>query len=202
MASQVDVYNLALSNIASKARVNSLTEDSVERKTCEAQFFAAREDVLEDHDWNFASFYSTLVLVKESTDTVAPPLPWIYQYEYPALCVKAREITRQVDSEADVPFRVDLNDDKTGKYIHTDKQDAILRYTIRVTNMTLFTPKAVKALGWKLATLIVIPLNGNLKLKQSAEESYLRALADAKASNFNESVNRNAADPSLIQARS
>jgi|TARA_R100001530_G_C4312005_1_gene153295 hypothetical protein len=202
MSSQVDVYNLALDNIASKARVNSLTEDSVERKTCEAQFFAAREVVLEDHDWNFASFYDTLTLVKESTDTIPPPLPWLYQYTYPSLCVYAREITRQLDSEEDVPFRVDLNDDKTAKYIHTDKQDAILRYTRRITNITLFTPRAVEALGWKLATMIVISLNGNLKLKQNAEQSYLNAIASAKASNFNESVNRKAADPSLIQSRS
>jgi|TARA_Y100000310_G_scaffold69394_1_gene64888 hypothetical protein len=202
MSSQVDVYNLALDNIASKARVNSLTEDSIERKTCEAQFFTAREVVLEDHDWNFASFYETLTLVKESTDTVAPPLPWLYQYTYPSTCVCAREITRQTDGEADVPFRIDLNDDKTGKYIHTDKQDAILRYTKRITNISLFTPRAIEALGWKLATMIVISLNGNLKLKQNAEQSYINAIASAKASNFNESVNRDAADPSLIQSRS
>ncbi len=202
MASQVAIYNLALSNIAAKSRVNSLTEDTNERKVCSVHYDSARESVLEDHDWNFASFYDTLALIKESTDTDAPPLPWLYQYTYPSTCIYAREITRQLDSESVVPFRVDLNDDKTGKVIHTDKQDAILRYTKRINNPTLFTPRAVEALGWKLSTLICISLTGNLKLKQSAEESYLRSIRDAKASNYNESVNRDASDPSLISARS
>lgn len=202
MASQVDIFNLALSNIAAKSRVNSLTEDSNERKVCSVHYENAREIVLEDHDWNFASFYETLALLKESSDTVPPPLPWLYQYDYPSTCIKAREITRQLDSEAPVPFKVDLNDSVTGKVIHTDKQEAILRYTKRITNPTLFTPRAVEALAWKLATLIAITLTGNLKLKQNAEEAYTRAIIDAKASNFNENVNRKASDPSLISARS
>jgi hypothetical protein len=198
----VDIYNLALSNIAAKSRVNSLTEDSNEKKVCDAHYENAREIILEDHDWNFASFFETLALVKESTDAVPPPLPWLYEYTYPSTCVKIREITRELDSEPPVAFSVGLNDNKSGKVIRTDKQDAKARYTFRITNPALFTPRAVEAIGWKLATLIAITLTGNLKLKQSAEESYLRAIIDAKSSNYNENINRKSADPSLIAARS
>jgi hypothetical protein len=202
VASEVEIYNLALANIASKAFVNSLTEDSNERKFCAANYATARDVVFEDHDWNFASFYENLALLKESTDAVPPPLPWLYEYTYPSQCVKAREIVRELDNLPDVPFRIDLDDAKSGKVIHTDKEDAKLRFTYRVSNPTLFSPRAVEAIGWKLATMIAIPITGDLKLKQNAEQSYLNAIANAKASNLNESVNRDAPEPDLIQARS
>ncbi len=202
MPSKVDIFNLALTNINAKAFVQSLTEDSNERKYCSANFNTALGVVLEDHDWSFASAYENLALLKQSTDTVPPPVPWIYQYQYPSTCVKAREIVRNSDNEKPVPFRPDLNDEGTGKVIHTDKENAKLRFTKRITSPTLLTERAAEAVGWKLATMIAIPLTHNLKLKQNAEQSYLNALAEAKASNFNESVNRDATEPSLIRDRS
>ncbi len=202
MASKVDIFNLALTDISAKAFVQSLTEDSNERKYCSANFDAALDIVLEDHDWNFASAYDDLAQLKESSDDVPPPIPWIYEYAYPSKAVVVREIVRDTDNEKDVPFAVALNDEGTGKVIHTDKQSAKARYTKRITNATLLSPRAAEAVGWKLATMIVIPLVGDLKLKQSAEQSYLNAITQAKASNFNEGVNRKAPDPELIQARS
>lgn len=202
MASKVDIFNLALSNIAAKVQVQSLTEESNERIYCSANFDAALEVVLEDHDWGFASAYDDLVQLKESSDDVPPPKPWIYEDTYPSEAVVVREIVRDTDNEKEVPFDVALNDAGTGKVIHTDKQNATARYTKRITNTTLLSPRAVEAVGWKLATMIVIPLNGNLKLKQNAEQSYLNSIAEAKRSNFNEGVNREAPDPTLIQARS
>ncbi len=202
MSSKVDIFNLALSSISAKAFVQSLNEDSNERKYCSANFDTALEVVLEDHDWKFASAYDDLAQLKESSDDVPPPKPWIYEYAYPSEAVVVREIVRDSDNEKEVPFDPALNDEGTGKVIHTDKQSAKARYTKRITNTTLLSPRAVEAVGWKLATMIAIPLTGNLKLKQEAEQSYLNAIAAAKASNFNEGVNRDAPDPSLITARS
>lgn len=201
MASKVDIFNLALSNIAAKAFVQSLTEDSNERKYCSANFNTALNIVLEDHDWGFASDYDDLAQLKQSSDTVPPPVPWIYEYTYPSEAVVVREIVRDTDNEKDVPFQVALNDAGTGKVIHTDKQSAKARYTKRITNVTLLTPRAAEAVGWKLATMIVISLVGDLKLKKSAEQSYLNSIAEAKKSNLNEGVNREAPDPPLIAAR-
>ena len=197
MASTVDVFNLALSHISAKAFVQSLIEESNESKYCSANIDAAIEIVLEDHDWLFASAYEDLALTGVDAES-----PWIYQYTYPSLCVKAREIVKDSDQEKDVPFKPDLNSSKGGKVIHTDKQDARLRYTHLIKNIALFSPKAVEALSWKLASLIAIPLTGgNLKLKQNTETTYVNVLSAAKTSNFNENVNREAAEPSMISIR-
>lgn len=200
MASMIDVFNMALSNIAARAFVQSLTEDSNERKYCSANIDNAMESILEDHDWGFASSYENLALLKKYNDTVPPPKPWLYQYSYPTLCIKVREIVRLSDNDSEIPFKVDLSNDI--KVIHTDIENAILRYTKRISNLALFSPRAVEALGWKLSTRIVIPLTHNLKLKQNAEQSYVNALAEAKTSSFNENVNRPEREPELILARS
>lgn len=199
MASMIDVFNMALSNIAARAFIQSLTEDSNERKYCSANIDNAIESVLEDHDWGFASSYENLALLKKYNDAVPPPLPWLYQYSYPALCTKVREIVRLSDNDKEIPFKIDLSNDI--KVIHTDIQNAILRYTKRIS-LLLFSPRAIEALGWKLATRIVIPLTHNLKLKQNAEQSYVNALAEAKAADSNENVNRPEREPDLILARS
>lgn len=201
MASKVDIFNLALANVASKSFVQAVGEDSVEAKTCASQFDSALEVVLEDHDWGFASDDDTLALIKQSSDDDPPTKPWIYEYTYPSEAVYIREIVRDSNNEKEVPFKIGINDQASGKVILTDKRSATARWTRRITNVTLLSPKAVEAVGWKLATRIVIPLTHNLKLFQNAEQVYLNVISTAKASNFNENVNREAAEPTGIQVR-
>lgn len=200
-SSQVEVYNLALSHIQSKSFVQSLTEDSIERKTCDVHFQNSMDVVLEDHDWGFASKYETLAVLKESTDTVPPPLPWLFEYQYPANCLKVREIQRSTDSEKEIAFAIGLNDNNTGRVIHTDKSTAVARFTRRITNPNIFSPKAIVAVSFKLATRIEPSLVGDLKIKNDLEKHYLNSIASAQSSNFNEGVNRDEAEPELIASR-
>lgn len=197
MASEIEIYNLALTNVSAKSFVESPTEDSKERKFCSANFAQVVGAVLEDHDWNFASAYKTLALT--SDDAVSP---WVYQYGYPSDCIAAREIMRATDNEEVIAFRVDLDSAGTGKVIHTDRSQAVLRYTKRVLTPGLFSEKAVDAIGWKLATRIALPLTGSREILQYTQDMYLQSLAEAKAGNFNESSRRVDADPLSIQARS
>jgi len=201
MASEIDIYNLALSNIAAKAFVNSLTEDSNERKYCSANFDTALNTVLEDHDWGFASAFDDLVELKNINSDVPPPLPWQYEYTYPSEAIYAREIVRESSQEKEIPFALGLDDAGTGKVIRTDKYQAKLRYTKAITKTSLLSSRAVEAIGWKLSTMIVISLTGNLELKQNAEQSYLRAIDAARASDFNEGVIREAPTPESITSR-
>jgi hypothetical protein len=199
--SQVGVYNLALSNIVAENFVQSLEEDSVERITCDANFQPSLDEVLGDHDWGFASKYELLAVIKSSTDTVPPPLPWIFEYEYPANCVHVREIAKDADNEDEVPFSIGLNDENTGRVIYSDKAQARARFTRSITNTEILSPKAIIALGWKLATRIVTPLVGNLELKETAENEYRNSINQAKRFDFDEGVNRKPKDPESITSR-
>ncbi len=198
---EVQLYNIALSNAGSKAVVQSLDEDTVERETCTVHFQASLNEVLEDHDWGFASKFELLAVLKSSTDDVPPPLPWVFEYEYPANCISVREITRDTDAEDEIPFQIGISDDNTAQVIYSDKGQAKARFTRALTNPVLLSPKAVIALGWKLATKIAMPLTGNLEAKQRAEEEYKITISTAKASNFNQGVPREAAEPEAITSR-
>lgn len=203
MASKINIFNFALAGVSAKAFVNSLEEDSNERKYCSAVFDSALDTFLGDHDWKFASFFTEngLALERDSDDDPPPAVPWVYEYTYPSDCVVAREILRDTTNEAVVPFDVMLNPTSNGKVIVTDKFQAKLRYTQRISNVTLLSPSAAEAVGWKLATLIVIPLTKDLKLKANAENAYAVALSAAAAHDFNEASHRKPPDPESLQFR-
>jgi len=203
MASKIDIFNFALAGVSAKAFVNSLQENSNERKYCSAVFDSAFDTFLGDHDWKFASTFTEngLALERDSNDDPPPAAPWVYEYTYPSDCVVAREILRDTTNEAVVPFDVMLNPDSNGKVIVTDKYQAKLRYTQRIANVTLLSPSGAQAVGWKLATLIAIPLTKDLTLKSNAENAYAVALSLAAAHDFNEASQRKAPDPESIQAR-
>lgn len=195
--SKVDLFNLALANISARAFVESLTEDSNERKYCSANYDAAVRAVLEDHDWNFASAHATLAL-----DSDDPISPWLYRYTYPSKCIAAREIVKESDDAPEIPFKVDLDTAFTGKVIHTDQEQAVLRYTREVLTPGLFSPHAVIAAGWKLGSMIAIPLTHKLQIKQICDQEYQRTISEARAMNSNEAVKRDDPTPDTIQARS
>lgn len=199
--SQVGVYNLALSNIVAENFVQSLEEDSIERITCDVHFQPSLDEVLGDHDWGFASKYQLLVVLKSSQSAVPPQLPWAFEYEYPANCIHVREIAKDSDLEAEIPFSIGINDENTGRVIFTDKPQARARFTRLITTTELLSPKAIVALGWKMATRIVTPLVGDLELKETAENEYRNAINQAKRYDFDEHVNREPAEPESIRAR-
>ena len=146
MTSQVEIFNMALTNLSAKAFVQTLTEDSLERKYCSANYAAAVEAVLEEHDWKFASGFKTLSLSGDATVK-----PWLYRYDFPSDCIKMREIVKDSDDDDEIPFDEVLDEAKTGKNILTDQDKAVGRYTVRVTNANLFSPLFAEAVAWKLA---------------------------------------------------
>lgn len=213
MSTKAEIFNLALTNVSAKGGVEDPNEDTFEANTCLENFDNALEVVLEDHDWGFASAYKVLALT-----TQTPQTPWLYQYTYPSDGLKAREVIREslsvpsgsysssqlsvpVFTEKEIPFRIDINATNTGRVIHTDKRDACLRYTRLINKESLLSPKAVDALGWKLATRIAMKITGNEELKKFAEQGYLNSLITAAALDFNESVNRKPSDPEAISSR-
>lgn len=214
MSTKAEIFNLALTNVSAKGSVNDPNEDTFEANTCLENFDNALEVLLEESDWGFVSVSVALAL----TSPHLPETPWIYQYVYPSDCLKAREIVREtlvvpsgsfssaqfqnpVFTENEIPFRLGINSARTGNVIHTDKREAILRYTVLIEKESLLPPKAVEALGWKLATRIAMKITGNEELKKFAEQGYLNSLVTAAALNFNESVNRKPSDPEAISSR-
>lgn len=194
--SNVTIANLALSHIGHGAPVASLTEHTKAARQCDLNLEPAREATLAAHRWGFATKYLALA------DLGSPPERWAYRYSYPTDCVTARELVRGSPLEAPIPFELAVTDDRTARCLLTDREEAVLCYTARITEPALFPPAFVTALSWCLAEMICLPMTGDLKLKQAMYSGYQAALSRAAALDANEAAAaRDNTPPDWLAAR-
>jgi hypothetical protein len=151
MASEVQICNLALSNVGNRGRVASISpvDGSAEADYCASFFGLARNEMLEMFDWTFARKRVALALLATNPSSL-----WLYAYSLPSDCLKPRRVltsngATEQDSE---PFDIE------GTTLLTNKQYAELSYTRTVTDAGLFPPSFVTALGYLLSSYLAGPL--------------------------------------------
>ena len=155
----------------------------------------ARDYVLKDHDWNFASTFKALTLCEK------PPqfIKYKYCYDYPNDCVFAREIMPYANSEI-VEFEVAANV-MGNKVINTNLTPAVLRYTRLIENEALYPAEFVMALSWYLAFLSAPSICGNRTIQSDCLNIYTSMLAKAKALNASEGYIKNDNSCSWLDVR-
>lgn len=169
MASEVDISNLALANLGDNATIASLDppEGSAQAEHCARFYPIARDTLLESHTWNFATKRRQLAALTSDWTS------WDYCYAVPsdmlvALAVLPPEPTddysegapNQEGTSGDYvtqPFALESLSDGT-VVIYTDQEDAVLRYTARITDPTKFSPLFITALAWSLASMLAGPI--------------------------------------------
>lgn len=181
----LDIANLALGHLGvSKEIANLSTEKSKEAVACRKYFDLAREAVLRDFPWPFATKIATLSLVEED-----PNSEWAYSYRYPTDCVYFRRILsgiRNDPRESRVPYRIAR--DSSGKLIFTDLDSAVGEYTVRLTTVTQYPPDFSLCLSYRLAAYIANSVTGAepFKLKDEMMKHYKLELELAAANAANE----------------
>ena len=96
-----DVVNQALQRIGNPLRVGSLFDGSVPAKRALEVFGQTRDELLRGFGWGFAERNAALTLLKWApqggyvppnlwTPASNPPLPWQFEYAYPADCLRIR----------------------------------------------------------------------------------------------------------------
>lgn len=206
--SDVQIANLALDAAGTRSTIAAFQENSKEARAVSRQYGAALAAVLQAAHWNFARKQAALTLLKDGTKTPpdAVPVPWIFEYEYPADCVAARYIMPLMQSNpgtvpgaasvpyamgAQVRFIVSSDDDAQAnpiKVILTNQPNATLVYTRLITNTGLFDDVFVQALAFYLAHRISIPLSGDKALAKMNFELAQRLSVEAQTSNGNEGI--------------
>jgi hypothetical protein len=202
MASEVDICNLALGHLGDNATVASLDppEGSAQAEHCARFYPIARDSLLELHDWNFATRRAQLAALTNNWPQ------WDYAYAKPSDCLRvlavippnvADDYTTVVGITANglpmtggttvpQPYAVELNDD-LAEVILTDQEDAVLRYTVRTTDTTKFSPLFVVTLSHHLASMLAGPiLKGDAgaaegKRQQALAQGYLARAAQSDA---------------------
>lgn len=191
MASVVQICNMALSHIGSDAIVTSIDppDGSIEAGHCVRFYDLARTSMLEAGHWSFGR--KRVELAEVTNDSIV----WSYAYALPADCLRPQIVLRLA---ADNVFQLEtftLSELKSADYevegqvLRTNEPEAVLLYTIDITDTTRFTPSFTSALAFMLASYLAGPIvkgNEGARLGDAMRE---RAMAEARAS---ASINANA----------
>jgi len=169
MASEVDICNMALSNLGDSASVSSISppEGSVQAENCSIFYPQARDSLLEMHSWNFATKRVRPSAITESGE-FADSTTWDYAYPLPADCLTVISVMDESmnDDYSDptstlnyIPrqYQIEISGDGS-KIIRTDIENMELRYVACIKNTALYSHLFISALSWHLTALLAGPI--------------------------------------------
>jgi hypothetical protein len=159
--SDAQICNLALGHVGDSNGIASLTEASQAARACNLYYEQARDEVLQEFPWPFATRTVALPLVTDysaGTDYAE----YDYAYRYPSDALAVRRIqngsTRLVTATTRPAWRIQSDED--GNLLFMDQADAVVEYTVRITDPTRFPPDFTQALALKLSAYIAPSLTG------------------------------------------
>lgn len=182
------IFNLALNKLLLQRQIsNADTDNSNEAKVLRTVWDVAFESTLCDLDLDSLATQADLALIEEDPNDL-----WLYSYSYPSDCIKFRRLQSNVikDDESthiDKAVRV-----KSGvKCIFTNQEDAIIEYISSDVPLSALGASAALALACRLAVMAVplIAGKGSKSLKESLENDYKIAKAEAQEDDANENFN-------------
>lgn len=194
--SDVDICNLALSHIGDTANISSLSETSTQAQLCSRFYPIARKATLEVALWGFSTTRAKLApLVTNPTELGSDgAATWQYAYALPSAVLNAiAVISAEALSDYEMrwgacawppypdgygpvlgsplympqPFALEIQADGT-QIVLTNVSDAVLRYTIDVTDTTKYDALFTLALSHMLASMLAGPI---IKGQEGAAES-------------------------------
>lgn len=202
MPSATDICNLALSHLGDDSNVAAIDppEATPEASYCAVFYPMARDETLERHSWGFATGRKALTLLDETADG------WGYVYAAPSDLLHPQALFAsgyERDNGTD-EFTIEV-DDSGQQIILTDTENAVLRYTRKITDTSKFTPLFVLAVSWSLAGKLAGPIlkgdAGRIASKECLQGfEYQLGLASQSDAN-GQRVNASAL-PDWIEARS
>jgi hypothetical protein len=189
MASEVDICNLALAHLGDVATVSSIDppEGSAQATLCATFYPMTRDSLLEMHPWNFCTKRIALPLIGSSWPE------WAYAYKEPSDALNLMAILDPKASDdysqgfpmpytqvgvvntgqglyTPQPFVHETQPDGSG-IIYTNQENAVLRYTAKITDTSRFTPLFVEALSHFLASKLAGPiLKGDIGAAESKRQ--------------------------------
>ncbi len=196
VASPADLVNLSLARIGYKRQIGSLYDGSIAAKTALTLYAQTRDELLRSEDWGFAERNAPLTLLKQAPangfyppgqwTNANPPIPWLFEYAYPADCLKVRCIRPQPLFVMDFdpqPFVWSVENDNSladpDKVILCNAPNAILTYTGQLTNPADWESDFTEAFAAALARRLSPILVGLDATKMAAsDEQQAKAVAD------------------------
>lgn len=216
MASIVDICNIALSNLGSRAQITSISppDGTVEAGYCARFYPIARKEALDQHTWTWSKKRVLLASAANPSDT------WLYAYALPSDCLSPlrviqQSIARDIFSYPFGPFytvddfnvfteRGSANFQVEGDVLLTNEPDAVLLYTRDITDTTKFSASFTTYLADLLSAYLAGPIvKGENGAKTSATWRKVAAqvMKEAAVQDANGSSERAEHTPDHMRAR-
>lgn len=216
MASIVDICNIALSNLGSRAQITSISppDGTVEAGYCARFYPIARKEALDQHAWTWSKKRALLAPVTNPSET------WLYAYAVPSDCLSPLRVLQQ-NTARDIftypfgPFftaddyqlfteRGSADFQVEGDVLLTNEPDAVLLYTRDITDTTKFSASFTTYLADLLSAYLAGPIvKGESGAKTSATWRKVAAqvMKEAAVQDANSSSERAEHMPAHLRAR-
>lgn len=184
MATQVEVINLALGNIA-QAPIGSISEASVQAETAVRVWDPCRKESLGGHDWPFASVVATLSLSATYGTLTTSGLyagEYVYAYDYPDSCLALWKVYEEgkADKSVSRDFRKVYDHVNSQNVILTNVENALGEYTFDVTDTSFWDSDFITAMSYRLAAAMAMQLTGDPQLALTMMKTFTEIMGDAK----------------------
>ena len=209
MTSEVDICNIALSNIRAGS-ISSLTETSLPAQVCNLKYNILRDRCLREIPWTFNHKIKPLSLLTTEV------FNWAYAYQYPVDCLKINRlvgsyeelpsgstdlISQCIDTTVlstkvlrkQIPYEVFNFDNNIT--IGSDQTDLYIDYSAKITDTNLFDDDFIMALSHLISSEVAIAIVGG-EIGRSFREDSLTLYRGYLASAMSKSMNDQYLEPS------
>ncbi len=194
--SKAQIFNIALNVLGVSIPLENPNSTDNRAILLNNYYELARDYVLKDFDWNFASTFKELSLSEIQSEITN----YKYTYDYPNDCICARDVFQKGDY-AQQEFSISSSKDGN-TVILTNVENPILRYTRRVEKEIYFSCEFSMALAYYLASLTSSVIVGSIQKGELAWQKYTKILSHAKVLNAYESSNMLYKDDTYLDSRS
>lgn len=176
MASEIEICNMALSNLGQGPITNLLDPQTTEEQLCALHYPTIRDGVLEARAWTFAKFQ----VIRESTQADEWGLGVLYPIEADWLAVLRcyRSVSAFSLSQA-APKKNQANWEIQGSNIVADVGLLYIEGVLRITDTNKFSKLFVQTVAARLAAELCIPITNEKKLLKDMWDLYNYKLKDA-----------------------
>lgn len=162
---KVTICNMAIGWVGGNL-ITSFDDESVEADICREQYDLTRDLVLEYRDWTFAATRDSM------TPLTGTPIGWSYQFQLPSDCLVVRKVTdsaETLDNKKYIGLVESVDFVKESNRILANRSTIYIKYTKKVTNEAIFSPRFIFALANKMAANLALPVTQNSAVKDKFE---------------------------------
>lgn len=198
VTSKAQIFNIALNILGVSVPIEKADSTDNRYILLNNYYELARDYVLKDFDWNFASTFKDLSLI-DKDNILSNVSNYEFCYSYPNNCICARDLFIK-GSYILNKFCVHCLESNE-KVIFTNAPEAVLRFTRRISNENYYSPEFSMALAYYLASLTSNVVVGSIQKGELAYQKYTQLIRHAKVLNAQEGADNIYSDNTYLDTR-